>query len=332
MITYALLIAILTAAAAGVASYAAMRLRKGHGVSILIPFHCSDWSSPRMRNVEWLKGYWTAQLPGAEIIMGDDLAVDGPFSKSAAVNDAASKAKGDVFVIVDADGYVPADAVLHCVKEIRHARKIGRKLWFVPYRKFYRLTEEASRLLLESDPASPYEFPTPPDGDSILGDTDPNVGHWYGAMIQIMPREAFELVGGWDMRFRGWGGEDHAAMRAMDTLYGLHKTLSSQVLHLWHPQIGPQGVQDWVHWKERMWENQSEFGVNNRLSHRYYAAQGKPHIMRKLVDEGLREHHKHHEKHEHHKHHEKHEHHKHHEHKHKHHHHHHHHHHHRPSV
>jgi hypothetical protein len=95
----------------------------------------------------------------------------------------------------------------------------------------------------------------------------------------------------------GWGGEDHAAMRAMDTLYWTHKTLSNQVLHLWHPQIGPQGVREWVHWKERMWEHQSEIGVNDKLSHRYYAAQGKPPMMRKLVDEGHHEpkHHHHHE-------------------------------------
>ena len=286
MLAHALLITVLSMiVASGIAYAAALRFRKGRGVSILIPFRCPDQSNPRVRNVEWVKKYWAAQLPGAEIIVGDDPTMK-PFSKSAAVNTAAAKAHGDVFVIVDADGYVSANAVLHCVEEIRHARKVGRRLWFVPYRQFYRLTEEASRRLLTSDPAKPYKFPSPPDGESILGDTDPKVGHWYGAMIQIVPREAFELVGGWDMRFRGWGGEDHAAMRAMDTLYWTHKTLPEQVLHIWHPQIGPQGTQDWVHWKERMWEEQTESGVNNKLSHRYYAAQGKPQMMRKLVDEG----------------------------------------------
>ena len=209
-----------------------------------------------------------------------------PFSKSVAVNDAASKATGDVFVIVDADGFLSAESVLHCAKEIRSARKNQKKLWFIPYRQFYRLTEEASKYLLESDPARPYQFSTPLSSIYILNDTDPKVGHWYGAMIQIMPREAFETVGGWDERFRGWGGEDHAAMRAMDTLYCLHKTLPGQVLHVWHPQIGPQGQAALVNWKNRMWEGQSETGVNNKLSHRYYAAQNRPEMMRKLVDEG----------------------------------------------
>jgi hypothetical protein len=295
-------------AASGLAYLAAWRLRKGHGVSILIPFRCTDQSSPRIRNIAWLKRYWATQLPGAEIIIGDEPNIE-PFSKSVAVNAAASKASGDVFVIVDADGYVTADVVIHCVEEIRHARKRGHKLWFVPYRKFYRLTETASKHLLQSDPASPSTFSSPPDAEYILGDTDPGVGHYYGAMIQIVPREAFELVGGWDVRFRGWGGEDHAAMRAMDTLYGMHKTMPGQVLHMWHPQIGPQGIQDWVHWKERMWENQTTSGVNNTLSHRYYAAQNKPPQMRALVDEWhcknpeCHDHRHHHHEHHHHHHH-----------------------------
>ena len=79
-------------------------------------------------------------------------------------------------------------------------------------------------------------------------------------MIQIMPSEAFWEVGGWDERFRGWGGEDHAAMRATDTLYWRHKTMPVQVLHLWHPMISPDGTSDWVHWRERVWANQTRVG------------------------------------------------------------------------
>jgi hypothetical protein len=262
-----------------------LRLRRGYGISILIPFRCPDNTSPRVRNVEWLQKYWKAQLPGAEIIIGDDPELDKPFSKSVAVNNAAAKAKGDVFVIIDADGFMEADAVLHCAEEIRHARKIDRKLWFVPYRKFYRLTKEISEKLLASDPASPYHFVMPLNPDFILKDTDPLIGHWYGAMVQIMPCEAFEAVGGWDERFRGWGGEDHAAMRAMDTLYGPHKTLPSAVLHVWHPMLGPKGSAILVSSKERMWEGQTDPNANNALSWRYYHATGKPTIMRKLVDE-----------------------------------------------
>lgn len=281
-----LTVPLVLAAVAILGTFAALRSRKGRGISILIPFRCTDDTNPRVRNIAWLRRYWKTALPGAEIIMGEDPNTDIPFSKSVAVNDAVSRSHGDVLVIVDADGYISAEAVLHCAAEIRHARKKGKKLWFIPYRQFYRLTQEASKFLLESDPADPFPFSSPLSTIYIMNDTDPKVGHWYGAMIQIMPREAFEQVGGWDERFRGWGGEDHAAMRAMDTLYTLHKTLPGQVLHVWHPQLSPEGSSALVNWKNRMWEGQSETGVNNKLSHRYYAAQGRPEMMRKLVDEG----------------------------------------------
>ena len=296
--------AVLAATTAAIA--VSRKFRKGHGISILIPFRCPDTTNPRIKNVEWLKRYWKAQLPGAEIVMGDCPDLSRPFSKSVAVNDAAGKAKGDIFVIVDADGYVSAESVLHCANEIRAAEKKGKALWFVPYRLFYRMTEAASKKLLASDPAKPFKFGQPLEQEHILGDTDPAYGHWYGAMIQICSRKAFELVGGWDERFVGWGGEDSAAMRAMDTLYGLHKTLPGQVLHVWHPQIGPSGVKEVVHWKERMWEGQSDPNANDHLNAEYYGAWMRPARMRKLL-EGARDEsrHEHHHKHHHHHHHHK---------------------------
>ena len=265
--------------------------RKGCGISFLIPFHCPDQDSRRAENWRWLKEYWKCQLPGAEIVMGFDAASIAdpgiPFSKSCAVNNAASKAHGDIFVIVDADGYVTAEAILICAHRIRKARKKGRRLWFVPYRQFFRLTERCSRHVLESNPYHPKKFSTPPPKHCIQNTSGSQHGHWFGALIQIVPREAFCEVGGWDPRFRGWGGEDHAAMEATDTLYWHHKTLPGQVLHLWHPMLGPEGLGPWVDWQHRMWPNQKASGNNDHLSRKYYGANGHPRRMRKLVNEGL---------------------------------------------
>jgi hypothetical protein len=264
--------------------------RRGHGISILIPFQCSDNSNQRAKNWDWLEKYWKAHLPGAEIIMGSDsdaARLTIPFSKAAAVNDAASKAKGDVFVIVDADGYVSTEMVLKCVEEIRTARKRKNRLWFIPYRSFYRLNQNATSNLLDSAPEKPLKFSAPPDKYHTL-DTGSTHGHLFGALIQIVPREAFELVGGWDKRFCGWGGEDVAAMHAFDTLYWPHKTTPDQVLHMWHPMFSLQGTSEWVHWKERVWEGQTSSNSNGHLSMMYHAAINKPQEMRKLVGDGLK--------------------------------------------
>lgn len=265
-----------------------MKANRGQGISIIIPFRSpSDGpSNPRVKNLEWLLSYWESHLPEAQIIIGHDPDEDLPFSKSAAVNNGAAKATGDILVIVDADCYIDTLAVIRCADEIRAARKKNQRLWFVPYRRFYRLNEDASKRLLAADWAGEFLWPDMPGKESVLvGANDPNIGHWYGAMIQIVPCEAFGIVGGWDTRFRGWGGEDHAAMRATDTLYWPHKTLPTPVFHVWHPMIGPNGSGSWVHSKERMWENQAASGVNDQLSWRYYGATGRPERMRALLDE-----------------------------------------------
>ena len=267
--------------------------RKGYGISILVPFYSSDVNNQRAKNWEWLRKYWCNQLPGAEIIIGEDIEAitkNKPFSKSCAVNDAVSKAIGDVLVIVDADGYISVDSILTCAREIREARKEKKKLWFIPYRQFYRLTEDASKNILQSNPKEAIKYKEKPPKTDVLdvapfkGVSGSSVGHWYGALIQIMPKEAFEVVGGWDIRFRGWGGEDHSAMRAMDTLYWPHKTLSTPVYHIWHPFKNVES-KNLSKSKNRLWKNQEENNSNDKLSHRYYWAQGNISRMRKLVDE-----------------------------------------------
>lgn len=266
---------------------------RGYGISLLVPFHCPEKGNQRAKNWRWLKKYWSAVLPGAEIVMGEDMVSKKkpsvPFSKSCAVNNAASKATGDIFVIVDADGYIHQNSILACAIKIRRARQRGQSLWFIPYRQFYRLTKQSSQKVLNSRPDKPYRFPTPPKSEDIQNDSGSQYGHWWGAGIQIMPKEAFTLVGGWDERFRGWGGEDHAAMEAMDTLYWKHKTLPGKHLHIWHPMLSDvEGSEDdsgFVGWKYRVWKNQKTSGINGKLSTRYYGAYGNKKRMQKLVDE-----------------------------------------------
>ena len=285
--------------------------KQGKGISLVIPFQSTE--STRIANFEWLMKYWKEQLPKAQIIVGKDIASledpTIPFSKSAAVNDGVMQAKGDIIAIIDADGYVSAESVLYSAKKIREARERGQRLWFVPYRSFIRLTPEASKLVLQSSPRRPFTFTQPPAKELVQMTSAAQMGHWYGAMVQIIPAEAFTLVGGWDERFRGWGGEDRAAMLAMDTLYWPHKTTSNQVLHLWHNMLSMDVESIWLEWKERMWPNQKIGVPNSKLSQRYHGAQKDPIVMRILVEEWKNDpdirgyHHRHHHHHRYHHHH-----------------------------
>jgi hypothetical protein len=245
----------------------------GYGISLLIPYTTDN--GPRMADYNWLKQYYLINMPGAQLVTWGNW--DVPFCKTQAVNDAFAHCDGDVVVILDADCYIDVDVILNCAQRIREAREANRKLWFIPYRHFYRLTEAATQLVLDSEPTHPYVFPDPPAPGDLASNRGNSSGHWYGALIQIMPREAFELVGGMDTRFSGWGGEDIAFMRAVDTLYARHKTTSNAVFHLWHPTI--RGYDD----DTRMWEGQTHPDGNWPLATRYADAFGDREKMRSLV-------------------------------------------------
>jgi predicted glycosyltransferase involved in capsule biosynthesis len=255
----------------------------GKGISLLVPFR-SD-GQLREETWSWLRQYYTASLPLAEIVLGCDDDCD-PFSKTMAMNDAASRASGDIFVLLDADCLIKPDVIEDCAGRIRRARRRGHPLWFIPYRRFYRLNRVISRVILDIRPdlidRDPAKFLGDPPDPSLLDDcTNVSSGHHWGALIQIMPREAFELVGGMDPRFRSWGSEDVSFMWAVDALYGRHRTSNNPVYHLWHPTFGGK-----LH-TTRFWKG-GEPRVNDALATRYRAAIGNRLRMRRLVDEGFK--------------------------------------------
>lgn len=256
-------------------------------ISLLVPRRPDG--GHRDRVWRWLIRYWRWELRNsAEIVIGHDHATDKPFSKAVAVNDAARKAHGDIFVILDADVYLPGHVIRHCAARIRRARRHGARLWFVPYRHIFRLNPEATERLLESDPRDPLRFPSPPCPSDVQDTTGSGHGHRFGAMVTIMPREAFEFVGGMDERFRGWGGEDVSFLRALDTLWARHKNTPNDVLHLWHPKFHVDDHEDAdAPWRSRIWGQQDHARTNDWLAKQYDGATNKPRDMRALVDTGF---------------------------------------------
>jgi glycosyl transferase family 7 (putative galactosyltransferase) len=248
-------------------------------ISLLVPFRVApdDSQDDRARNWSWLQRYWERELPEAEIVLGH---YDGvPFSKTAAVNDAAGRASGEVLVILDADCYLDGQVITDCAERIMDAEARGRPLWFVPYRHFHRLPPEATEILVQSDPTHPLRFHFPYVVDDGYG--APGVaGHHYGALVTIMPAAGFWQVGGMDERFVGWGGEDIAFMHAVDTLYGRHRTSNNDVFHLYHAGIGSS-------WDTRRWSGQSAYMPQHRLAMRYSMSRFDQMRMRSLVDEDL---------------------------------------------
>ena len=245
-------------------------------LSLLIPFR--DNGEHRTEVFNWLQRFWKDHLPDAEIIVGR---YDGlPYSKACAVNEAASRARGRVFAIVDADCWMDPKVIEGCVWSILKAQAECRRLWYVPFRHLWRLNEEATRRVIHSDPCRPYWFPSPPPSCDIEHVGGEGYGHQYGALIMMMPREAFFLVGGEDSRFCGWGAEDMALLRSLDCLYAQHENTPNDVLHLWHERIGQ--IDDHP---TRQWVGQTNGNLNARLGQRYEKASGDATLMRALIAE-----------------------------------------------
>lgn len=247
---------------------------KNKTISLLIPFSSKDHM--RRRTLRWLLAYWAHELPDAEIIIGKSRSK--VFCKGEALNNAFRKSTGKVIAIIDADAYIQGGVIEHCAKRILEEEE--HHLWYVPYKNLYRLTKEATNDILSSDPEDPIRLPRHLHQSFFENSADQShYGHRYGAMLMVLPRKAIETLGCFDERFKGWGGEDVAFLRAMDTLFGKHKTMSTSIYHLWHPFIGDN-------YRNRRWAGQQHDSINSNLANRYHRATRRPHKMRELVDEG----------------------------------------------
>lgn len=229
-------------------------------MSLIIAFRDDDGSRTAVK--EWIVARWSHHFPSAEIIVqGDDGGT--PFSKTHAVNSAFERSGGDIIGMLDADVWIEADHTREAVDLIAR----GKARWVMPASKVFRLTEAATVRLIAQDPAIPFPPRQRDDFESIRK---------IWGLFHLYPRAAFEAIGGYDPRFRGWGGEDRAAIAAMDTLWGRHTMLPHHLFHLYHPHPTNDAG-------ENVWVGQTARNTDLRL--RYDAAIDNPEAMRVLAEE-----------------------------------------------
>ena len=184
--------------------------------SYIIPYRASD-DPERRANLEavltWLGGQPLAEI----IIVEQDVAPtlgnlppvpslrvvstysSQPFNKSWAMNVGARVASGSLLAFGDADLLCPGlpRAIAGARQGIPVVRAFGRAIDLGP-QDSARLRADLSRL---SDPG----LTTLGNNRTAVGETPPLCGG-----LVVFQRAIFALVGGWDERFQGWGGEDDA--------------------------------------------------------------------------------------------------------------------------
>ncbi len=224
-------------------------------VSVLIPYQ-SDGNGPRDCALEWVLGYYAKSMPEIELCIGEISGTEEPFSRSKAINRAYTQATKDIIVIADSDiAYDP-----YLLKE--SIALVNSRQWVIPFSRILRLSEDITGLVLQQ--AS--EWPL-----SIKIDMPAEQASSFVGGFNVLGREAYETVRGYDERFIGWGGEDEAFAYALDTLIGQHVRLDGEMVHLWHPFVGPSG--------------NPNYDSNYALDQRYQKARGHMSAMLNLIHE-----------------------------------------------
>lgn len=192
-------------------------------VSVLIPYR-SDGRYRDMAFLRHVRPRWQAlQEQGFELIVQSPVDGKSPaeFNHPAAINAAAARAKGEIFLIADADTtWAPDDLPARLVAAVHEGAP-----WAMP-RRYATLTLPQSRKLVTSI--------SPPD-ESLL-----QKAGWVGDSVNwsglvCVPRAGFDAVKGYDERYEFWGADDVAFGLSLDTLHGAHVRVEGSCLHLWHP-------------------------------------------------------------------------------------------------
>lgn len=227
-----------------------IEIATGPMVSVLIPYAAADQA--RANAFHYVQDWYRIHVPDAEVIVGR---CSGPWSKGAALRAAAAEASGEILVIADADSLVEPETIDEAIATVAATGD-----WVVPHRTVYRLTAEETERIYDGG-----KFRRGPG----LVVRQPYTGPPGGGIV-VLRRADWDLVGGVDPRFEGWGGEDICFGFALETLVGWHRRLVGRLFHLWHEHPAP----------ELRGSPESE-----ALVARYKAARAKPSEMLALIEE-----------------------------------------------
>lgn len=199
------------------------------------------------------RAWWERDHPDWPIIEGHHL--QGPFNRSAAVNDAA-KCEWDIAVIIDADVLANADAV-RTAAEV--AAATGRIV--MSHNERIMLNKAGTDKVL-SGYRGPWRLR--PMVETVYTDSV--------SCAVAVPRSLWDLVGGMDERFSGWGFEDSAFVIAAETLGGKPLIrLASELFHLHHP-VSPEAS-----------KTSPTYSHNRARLTAYQEANGNPDAIRALL-------------------------------------------------
>lgn len=187
---------------------------------VLVPYAGRNWDDWRERNWGFARPWWE-QLD-LDIFEGED-PTPGPFNRGAALNAAAADADAagawDVAVCIDADVICDMDLVR---TGIDHAWTTGQPV--IGYRERIHLTRTGTTRVLNGDQGSWRR-----QGMVSFIKMD------AVSSSNIVRRDLWDTIEGYDPLFNGWGWEDVAFKYALEAVGGPTHRMDGTLWHLWHP-------------------------------------------------------------------------------------------------
>jgi len=153
---------------------------------------------------------YNLMFPDAQIIL-----VESPlktknewegFCKSKYINIGVKKATREYLLITDIDVVLPKESILRAIDKLKNYSCI------IPYNILYKLNDRESMFIYEDLPKVTMPKPKLDRSIKIIVHDKRYQG------VNIMKRSDFILSGGYDERFIGWGSEDAAFLKAIETI------------------------------------------------------------------------------------------------------------------
>jgi hypothetical protein len=214
------------------------------------------------RDSAWLKckERWQTIFPDIEIFEGHHN--EGLFNRAKALN-MASQAAGDwdMAIIIDSDIFIAEEQVR---EGLQRAAESGLVTW--PFTQWKGLTQTGTGVMM----TQLVGWTSDQDIEELVEKTNPV--SWSCCII--MPRSAWDTIGGFDERFEGWGFEDMAFQSAAVGLVG-HDRMAGAVYHLWHPRspgLGQGGLTPAAIFNARLGRRymvavRRDYGMTDRLTY-----------------------------------------------------------------
>lgn len=229
-------------------------------ISVLVAHRDDSEDQQRTRLWDFIRAKFEKELPEAEVCVGTDDGV--PFSKTAAINDAAKQASGDVLLLTDSDTWVSPHLIIAAAAGVN----ANPETWWRPWKDKQKLGPEQTEAVLEL--GASWDGTVPPRGRLQARNI------FWCAPPLVFSAEMFWDAGGMDERFRGHEHEDESFGLCLKTLHGAPLTITGEAIHLYH---GPAQRRN-----ERMWNGQDNPDANRPLLMDYRKAR-TPVLMRELI-------------------------------------------------